>query len=79
MLALQHGIALAPRSFEGIVVAFVVNQFLLEEMDDIAASHVQELSCVTHNHDRVFADICDVVLQPHHRIQIQVIRGLVQQ
>lgn len=50
-----------------VVVAFVIVQFGVEEMDNVRAHHVQELSGMRHHHDGVFG-LLEVVFEPHHGI-----------
>lgn len=62
---------------EGIVVAAVVVQFLVEVVDYLVAGHIQELSGMGDDDDCTLA-VADVVLKPHDSIQVQVICWLVQ-
>lgn len=58
-----------PHLFEGVVVAAVVVQLLVEIVDDLVAGHIQEFPCVGDYDHRGLA-VADVVLEPHHSIEI---------
>lgn len=54
---------------ECIIVSFVVLQLLIVIVDDLVAGHIQELAGMRHDDHSVLAG-GNVVLQPHHGIQI---------
>lgn len=62
---------------EAVVVALVVFQLLVEEMDGLIASDIQELSGMGYDNYCIFA-VADVILKPHHSIKVQVVCWLVQ-
>jgi hypothetical protein len=63
---------------ESVVIATVVVKLLVEEMDDLVAGHVEELSGVGNDDHRTLA-VADIVLEPHDSVQVQVVSGFVQQ
>mmetsp|Transcript_34669 Transcript_34669/g.83756 ORF Transcript_34669/g.83756 Transcript_34669/m.83756 type:complete len:328 (+) Transcript_34669:573-1556(+) len=64
--------------FEGVVVPLVVRELLVPELNDVRADGIQEIPGVGHN-DQGGLALRQVLLQPGHRVQIQVIGGLIQQ
>jgi hypothetical protein len=63
---------------EVVVVALVVVQLLVLEVDDVGDDGGQEILVVGHHQQRALP-LGQVVLQPNHGVQVQVIRRLVQQ
>jgi hypothetical protein len=64
--------------FEGVVVASVVVEFLVVEVDGFVAGDVEELAGVGDDHHCAFA-VADVVLEPHNGVQIQMVGRFVEQ
>jgi hypothetical protein len=79
VLLLKHSVALASCSLECVVVSLIVDQLLLEEVNNVCAYDVQELSGVGYHHNCILADVCDIVLQPHNSIQIEMVSRLIKQ
>ena len=74
----QHALLVGLGLDERVVVAGPVAQVLMDEFDDLLGDVVQELPVVRH-HDRRPRVVLDVLLQPDDRLQVQVVRRLVQQ
>ncbi len=62
--------------FKCVIVSFIVVKFLLVEVHNLVASHIQELTGVRDNNNCALA-ICDVVLEPHDCVQVQMVGWLV--
>ena len=78
VLALLDHAVRFERLLERVVVARVVRQRLVGQAHDVRAHAVEEILRVR-NHEQALGVARQVVLQPHARAQIQVVRGLVQQ
>lgn len=63
--------------FKSVVITFIVVEFLLIKVDNLVACNVQELSGVGYNNNNVLA-MCNVILEPHDCVKIQVICWLIQ-
>mmetsp|Transcript_86633 Transcript_86633/g.187404 ORF Transcript_86633/g.187404 Transcript_86633/m.187404 type:complete len:533 (-) Transcript_86633:425-2023(-) len=63
---------------EGGVVASVVDQLLVLEVQDVRADVVQEVGVVGNHDHRVRVDMGEVVVQPEDGVQVQVVRRLVE-
>ena len=74
----QHPLLVGLGLHERVVVAGPVAQILVDELDDLLGDVVQELPVVRHHDGRPRVAL-DVVLQPDDRLQVQVVRRLVQQ
>ena len=64
--------------FKGIIVSTIVMQPLVEKMDYLVTCHVQKFTGVRHYNYCSLA-ITNIVLQPHHSVQIQVVSRFVEQ
>ena len=64
-------------SFEIIEVTFVIYKLVVEEMNDLLSSDIQEISSVRYNNDSNI-ELSNVVFKPNQSIKIQVICGLIQ-
>ena len=62
---------------ESIVVTGVVRQLLLRQPDDVRAHTVQEVLRVRNN-DQALLVLTQVMLEPHARFEIQVVRRFIQ-
>mmetsp|Transcript_173203 Transcript_173203/g.555491 ORF Transcript_173203/g.555491 Transcript_173203/m.555491 type:complete len:364 (-) Transcript_173203:1053-2144(-) len=82
LLLLEVGFQLLPvllvHLLEGGVVAAVVDQLSILEMQHIGADGVKEVGVVGDHDDGMWVDLRQVVVQPKNSIQVQVIRGLIQ-
>mmetsp|Transcript_100067 Transcript_100067/g.288950 ORF Transcript_100067/g.288950 Transcript_100067/m.288950 type:complete len:245 (+) Transcript_100067:557-1291(+) len=61
----------------GIVVALVALELLVVHSQDVGHDLIKECAVMRHHKDRVRIRL-QVVLQPEHGLQVQVVRGLVQ-
>ena len=78
VLLLLHDLVVADSLLEGVVVAGVVGEPALREPDDVGAYAVEEVLRVAHE-DEALLVLGQVPLEPHARLQIEVVGGLVQQ
>mmetsp|Transcript_110277 Transcript_110277/g.351513 ORF Transcript_110277/g.351513 Transcript_110277/m.351513 type:complete len:425 (+) Transcript_110277:259-1533(+) len=65
--------------FEGIEVAFVVDQLLVLVLHNVCAHRIQEVRIVGNHHQCTGLRLQQVLAQPLDGVHVQVIRGLVQQ
>ena len=71
-------VLLIPHFLKGVVISLVVVQLLVEQVNDLVAAEVQELS-VVRNDDHGDVQLHEVVFKPNDCVQVQVIGGLIQE
>mmetsp|Transcript_14837 Transcript_14837/g.36968 ORF Transcript_14837/g.36968 Transcript_14837/m.36968 type:complete len:716 (+) Transcript_14837:2641-4788(+) len=64
---------------EGVEVPLVVHQFSAVVVDDVCAHAVQEERVVRDHHDRRVVQPHQVIAEPVHRLEVQVVRRFVKQ
>mmetsp|Transcript_89488 Transcript_89488/g.213850 ORF Transcript_89488/g.213850 Transcript_89488/m.213850 type:complete len:210 (-) Transcript_89488:775-1404(-) len=74
----QGGPLLSVHLLKGRVVPSVVHQLSVLQVHDVSADAVEEVRVVGHHDHRMRVLLREVVVQPQDSVQIQVVRGLVQ-
>ena len=72
------GLVLRPHSYKGIVVPAVVPQPLSLHEDRVPRYRVEERAVVRNHNNRAFP-LGEKLLQPGHRVHIEVVGGLVEE
>mmetsp|Transcript_2580 Transcript_2580/g.4312 ORF Transcript_2580/g.4312 Transcript_2580/m.4312 type:complete len:464 (+) Transcript_2580:1224-2615(+) len=78
VLLLLNDLLLRHRLQEGVVVTGVVRQSLVSQPDDVRAHAIQKVLRVR-DEDEAAVVVAQVLLQPHARLQVEMVGGLIEQ
>mmetsp|Transcript_80748 Transcript_80748/g.168438 ORF Transcript_80748/g.168438 Transcript_80748/m.168438 type:complete len:275 (+) Transcript_80748:957-1781(+) len=78
VLTVHFSALLLVHLLEGCVVSTIVDELFVLEVQDVGTDAVKEIGVVTNNDDCVRVHFGEVVIQPEHSVQIQVIRRFIQ-